>query len=360
MKFRLSSFNLENLFSRAKIFNFEDHAKVSALLAKVDELDALLKQTAYSPADKTAILALEKSLRPYIVIRVDMGKLFTGKGAPSKVVAAGKKDWSGTIEFKRADVNEMARESTIRAIKAVKADVMCVVEVENRIMLEDFNRKGLGTGAKGRFDEAMCIDGNDRRGIDVGLLSRFPIRSIRPHIYDGTTKSRTFSRDCPEMHLDLGNGRTLHVLCNHFVSKMNGDPPQSQARRQRQAQAVADILSTYDLKNDLVVVAGDLNDTPDSTPLAPLLGLPDLHDVLELQFGSTMSDRWTYKYKNELNQIDYLLVSKPLKDAFQQAGIERRGIHGINAVTGETPFPSVTSWTTAASDHGAIWADFDL
>jgi endonuclease/exonuclease/phosphatase family metal-dependent hydrolase len=360
MKLRIASFNLENLFSRVRVFNFEDHTKVSALLAKIEELDGLLKQSSYGPADRKQILALEKYLRPYITIRVDMGKLFTGLGAPAKVVAAGKSDWSGEIEFKRAEVNEMARESTIRTIKAVKADVMCVVEVENRLMLEEFNRKGLGTGAKGRFDEAMCIDGNDKRGIDVGLLSRFPIRSVRPHIYDGTTKSRTFSRDCPEMDLDLGNGRVLHVLSNHFVSKMNGDKPESKARRKRQAQAVADILSGYDLDNDLVVVAGDLNDTPDSAPLAPLLRLPGLHDVLELQFGADMSQRWTYKYKNELNQIDYLLVSKPLKEAFVAAGIERRGIHGIQSVTGEAPFPSVTSWTTAASDHGAVWADFAL
>ena len=185
---------------------------------------------------------MEKELKDYIIIREDMGKLFIGKGAGRRVDAAGKKDWSGAIEFKRAEVNEMARESTIRVIKEVKADVMCVVEVENRLILDAFNWDGLGTGVKGRFDEAMCIDGNDKRGIDVGLLSRFPIRSVRPHIYDGTRKSRTFSRDCPELELELPDGRPLYVLCNHFVSKMNGDPPKSKARRERQAAAVAEIL----------------------------------------------------------------------------------------------------------------------
>jgi hypothetical protein len=73
-----------------------------------------------------------------------------------------------------------------------------------------------------------------------------------------------------------------------------------------------------------------------------------------------MTDRWTYKYRNELNQIDYLLVSTPLKDALVDAGIERRGIHEIEKVTGEIPFSSVTHWTTAASDHGAVWADFKV
>ena len=94
--------------------------------------------------------------------------------------------------------------------------------------------------------------------------------------------------------------------------------------------------------------------------MQPLLGLSHLHDVLELQFGADWKSRWTYKYKKELNQIDYLLVSDPLRDVFESAGVERRGIHEIDKVTGEIPFPTVTSWTSAASDHGAVWADFDL
>ncbi len=357
IKFRVASFNLENLFSRAKILNFEDHNTTKVLLEQVKELDSFLKKKVYSQADKAQMVVLEKDLRPYIEIRVDMGKLFAGKGT-KQVVATGKRDWSGAIEFKRAEVSELARKSTVSAIRAVKADVMCVVEVENRLMLEDFNRDGLASS--GKFAEVMCIDGNDKRGIDVGLMSDFPIRSVRPHIYDKNGISRTFSRDCPEMETQLPDGTSLHILCNHFISKMNGDPPASKNRRTRQAKAVADILARYDLRKDLVVVAGDLNDTPESSAMAPLLGVPDLFDVLELQFGQNMDQRWTYKYRKELNQIDYVLVSKPLKDAFVAAGIERRGIPDIQSVTGETPFPTVKGWTTAASDHGAVWADFSL
>lgn len=358
ISFRAASFNLENLFSRAKILNHEDHRETSRLLDLVKELSALLKKDAYTDADRADILRLEKDLAAYITIRVDMGKLFTGTGAGKRVTARGKDDWAGIIDFKREKVSELARASTISAIKAVKADVMAVVEAENRIILHEFNSQGLGTR---KFGEVMCIDGNDQRGIDVGLLSNFPVTAIRPHIYDGTARSRTFSRDCPEMDLALPDGRVLHILVNHFISKMNGDPPASRNRRERQATAVADILDSYDLENDLVIVAGDLNDTPDSAPLAPLLRKRHLHDVLELKYGADMNERWTYKYRAELNQIDYLLVSKPLKDAFQDAGIERRGIPGIaDVIPGIVPFPTVTSWRTAASDHGAIWADFTL
>lgn len=357
IKFRAASFNVENLFSRAKILNFEDHAKASQLLKMVDELNILLRQAVYTDADKQEILRLSTELNDYIVIREDMGKLFVNKGAARRVGAAGKGDWSGVIEFKRAEVKELARKSTAAVFKQVKADVMCVVEAENRPMLVDYNTNGLGPA---KFDQVMCIDGNDKRGIDVGLLSKFPLRGMRTNIYDGTITSRIFSRDCLELDLELPDGRMLHVLCNHFVSKMNGDPPSSRKRRLHQAQRVAEILGGYDLDRDLVIVAGDLNDTPDSPAMKPLTRLAGLHDVLEWKFGNSMKDRWTYKYRSELNQIDYLLVSTPLKKALVDVGIERRGIHEIEKVTGEKPFSSVTHWTTAASDHGAVWADFSV
>lgn len=358
IRFRIATFNVENLFSRAKILNLEDHAQASELLKQVDELNILLRRTNYTSDDKARILSLTQELKDYIEIREDMGKLFTGTGANKRVGASGKGDWSGAIEFKRAEIKELARRSTVQVFRAVKADIVCVVEAENRLLLSDFNSNGLTTT---KFDQVMCIDGNDKRGIDVGLLSRFPISNIRPHIYDGTARSRIFSRDCPEYRVDLPDGRKLHVLCNHFVSKMRGDPPASRNRRKAQAAQVAKILESYDLNTDLVIVAGDMNDTPDSEPMSPLLEVSGLHDVLEWKFGDEMSQRWTYKYRDELNQIDYLLVSTPLKNALKNAGVERRGIHQIDEVIeGLSAFPTVTHWTTAASDHGAVWADFEV
>jgi predicted extracellular nuclease len=86
-----------------------------------------------------------------------------------------------------------------------------------------------------------------------------------------------------------------------------------------------------------------------------------LHDVLKLQFPNK-ADRWTYHYAGNNDQIDYILVSTPLKNLFQQAGVERRGMHDLAAKSNgaETSFPEVTSPANAASDHGAVWADFNL
>jgi endonuclease/exonuclease/phosphatase family metal-dependent hydrolase len=352
--FRAATFNMENLFSRAKVLNLDDKSVTSAILDDVAKLEKLLGKTTYSPADKTEILSLTKSLGKYIEIREDKGKLFSGTGANQKVSASGSEAWDGTVEFKRADISEMARESTGEVVKAVKADVLCTVEVESRGILQDFNSQALGSK---KFKYPMLIDGNDPRGIDVGLLSRFEIAGLRTHIFDRDQTGVVFSRDCLQTELKLPDGRSLHILCNHLKSQGYGSPASNDAKRKRQAARIAQILSRYNLATDLVIVAGDMNDDPSSAALQPMLSVNNLFDVLELKFGNNAQNRWTYKYSNQLNQIDFLLASKPLKNGFQDAGIERRGMFGV---AGVTPFPSVTSKTTSASDHAAVWAEFTV
>ena len=49
------------------------------------------------------------------------------------------------------------------------------------------------------------------------------------------------------------------------------------------------------------------------------------------------------------------------------AGVERRSIYDLNQLTAanravdvETEHSTVTHWTNAASDHGAVWVDLDI
>ena len=149
------------------------------------------------------------------------------------------------------------------------------------------------------------------------------------------------------------------MLLNHFKSKGYGAQSTSDDKRKRQADRVVEILQGYDLKKDLVIVCGDFNDTPDSNPLKSLLSVSDLHDVLRATF-SNPADRWTYHYKKN-EQIDYMLVSKPLRDGLQTAGVERRGIFDVDKYTNAAihAFNSVKQSKDSA-DHGALWADFTI
>lgn len=357
-KLRIATFNVENLFSRARPLALADRKKAEKILTQITRLNSLIDQDIYSAEDKKEIVQLAKDLSYYIEIREDRGKLFTGKGDKMRVTAAGKDKWDGEIAFRRKSFDEFERKSTTDVITAVGADVQCVVEAEDRPTLEKFNTQTMSKAE--RFKYVMLIDGNDPRGIDVGLYSQHPINTLTSHVYDRDSKGTIFSRDCLEAQVSLPGGKTLHVLCNHLKSKGYGSQVANDAKRKRQAGQVASILKGYDLRKQLVVVLGDFNDTPDSKALGPLLGISDLHDVLEAKFGTDMSKRWTYKYRSQKDQIDFILVSTALLAAMKDAGVERRGLYGIKDITGEDPFKSVTSPSTAASDHCAVWADFQI
>jgi hypothetical protein len=62
-------------------------------------------------------------------------------------------------------------------IADVNADVLAVVEAEDRPALVRFNRDVLPTATRNgaaapTYRHVMLVDGNDNRGIDVGLFTR--------------------------------------------------------------------------------------------------------------------------------------------------------------------------------------------
>jgi predicted extracellular nuclease len=358
MYFKIGTFNVENLFGRAKLLNFKNHEVGEKKLKELKQLKSELKKSTY---DKTKTFNLYNKLKKYIKIEEDRGKLF--KREKFKIVgikADGVKDWDGHIVLKRDEFKDIARRNTAKVIRRINADIMCLIEVENRPVLKSFNSQLLYSK---KYPYNMLIDGNDNRGIDVSLLSRFKIGAIYTHIFDRKGKSKVFSRDCLEVQILLPNGNHLWVLINHLKSKGWGKKTKNDARRTLQADKIVDLLKKYNLKKDLVVVLGDFNDIPTRKPLKNLINLPHLYDVLDLQFPNNTDARWTYHY-NKNEQIDYILISKPLKDKFNQAAVERRGIYDVHKYTGG----SIKAWSSvqknghiaAASDHGAVWADFNF
>ncbi len=359
MKLKIACMNVENLFARAKVLNLANEIEIDKYLAQIATLQKLIQKEKYTEADKKAIVKTYLALTDFISIQEDRGKLFKKHHYKiTGVVASGRDDWDGQVVFKAESFSEMTRENTAKVIRAIRPDIMGVIEAEDLPTLRRF-KTNLLSGIK--LPHTMLIDGTDPRGIDVGIYSRFPITNIITHIYDKVGASPIFSRDCPEYTIDV-EGTPVHVLVNHLKSKGYGDTKSNDAKRKKQASYIATtILKKYNLAKDYVVIVGDLNDTPRSKPLEPLLSTKNLFDVLELQFKDAMQERWTYHYKS-FEQIDYILVSKPFRNAFVEAGVERRGIFQLSKLTkdNEKEFNTVTSWRNAASDHGAVWATFEI
>ena len=363
---RIATYNLNNLFERARLMQLEGFSGEGAkILADVQQLTGLLESDSYAdPVGAEIIKLLEKyefhkrnAPHPWFFINEVRGSLYIVKQDESgvKLAAKGRKGWVGWIELVRVPVNETSTDNTARVLKAVNADINCLVEVDSRLTLDRFNQTILKK-IRPAYAHNMLIDGNDPRGIDVGIMTNFELRSIRTHI-DDTYKAgngkvvKAFSRDCAEYEVMLAADKPLWLLCNHFKSK-SGNPKSNDARRTKQADRVQAILGRFDLTKELIVVAGDFNDTPTSKPLKKLLATANLFDVLTSPKFS--GPRWTFD--NGKDQFDYLLVSKPLFEQITAVGIERRGIFRVDT----TPFPEVTNKITQASDHAAVWADFNL
>ena len=106
---------------------------------------------------------------------------------------------------------------------------------------------------------------------------------MRSHVDDREPDHEPlFSRDCAEYEVTVPGGEPILVMVNHFKSKGYGRQADNDARRRAQATRVAAI---YDARRaegaTRIAVMGDLNDTPDSAPLQPLLAGTDLRDVSE-------------------------------------------------------------------------------
>ena len=308
---KIASFNVENMFRRAVVLDQENQQDAKPILEAYTAMTELLQQPAYSDADKRRILELLEKLEllswkgkggakkasfsedsKWVWLRKVRGKLVSvHKDGTIEVVANGRGDWIGWLELKRKEVNEQATRNTAAVIADMDPDILAVVEAEDRPALVRFNEAllKLDQGEDKTFDHVMLIDGNDERGIDVGLFAKddFPVASMRSHVDDlGPGGTPVFSRDCPEFEFKVGKDKLL-LLVNHFKSKRFGMGSDADTRREAQAERVATIYN--DRKKEgwkYIVVAGDLNDRPDSKPLAPLIKKPTSRMPASFRIGT--------------------------------------------------------------------------
>jgi len=367
---RLASYNVENLFLRARALNQDTFAEGKVILEAHAEINRIIGKDQYTAADKTKILSLLNTLglknsdeSKFAILRQNRGHLVKRPAnGPVQIVANKRSDWIGWVDLTVEAVNELSVRNTARVITELNPDVIGIVEAESRPALTRFCNDVMPAAGGSPYDHVMLIDGNDERGIDVGLMTRtnFDIVSIVSHVDDRDNVGTIFSRDCAHFNVRTANGNTLVVLMNHFKSKGFGSQASSNARRKRQSERVAAIYNELRQQHSFIAVLGDLNDTPDSDPISPLFDDTDLREVADVAGFDDGGRPGTFKNGTASNKIDYILLSPDLFAKATAGGIFRLGVWGGVNGTLFPHFDTITREVEAASDHAAIFVELNI
>lgn len=369
---RLASFNVENMFARPKAMSRVVAEQSPAVLAAHARFNELVGYEVYDDGVKAELVEhlatmglLRADRSTYAVLRKIRGRFVVRRrNGATEIVASGRAAWIGWAELTTEPIDELATLHIAMVMRDVGAQVLGVVEAESRDLLVAFSDSVLREVGWSPYDQVMLIDGNDDRGINVGLLARdhHPVTDIRSHVDDTDAAGRIFSRDCAEYHVDAA-GHRLVVLVNHLKSKgygSRGDPLGSQ-RRFRQAARIALIYNRLTEEGvEHIAVIGDLNDTADSNALSPIFERTPLRDISEHPEFDWGPRKGTWRGENEKSKIDYVLLSPALFARATGGGVFRKGVwRGPRTKNRWDVYDSMTSEVEAASDHAAIYADID-
>ncbi len=257
-------------------------------------------------------------------------------------------------------------------MRSSDVDILGLQEVESLPALREFIKGHVGPAYK--LNGVISLESNDPRGIDLGVVSKFPLGRVISHRFRQHEKRQVFSRDCVQaevLYPDHGDVLVTLFVC-HLKSKYSkyepGTPPyaddqqKSLEKRQRQvAHTIEIVQACQDVDHDRFVVLGDMNDTPDSPALRDFLR-PDnplkLYNALaSISQDDTAPDssqrrprdthKWTRYLENgtrhtTYSQLDYILLSSALAQGFTgSAKVEQRRY-------------------TGGSDHYLCWVELDL
>lgn len=224
-------------------------------------------------------------------------------------------------------------EGIASALRSIDADIVVLQEVENDAALTPVLDE-LGEG----WEHYVAETGPGT--VDVAFVSRFPILDVRSHRArvlrrpDGSQTS--FTRDFVELHFDV-EGSVAIVFGAHFKSQADDDDGRRLAEGGVAGEIVAEVASEN--PDALVVLGGDLNDTPGSDTLRALERSGTMHRVAE-----DLANDGTYRYRGDLRAIDHLYLASTEAGAYTPRSAEVEG--GANGLAG--------------SDHSALVADFVL
>lgn len=236
-------------------------------------------------------------------------------------------------------------EALAKTIRSLDADVLALEEVENRGYLERFIEVFLSDMG---YEHVVVFEGNDRRGIDVALVSRLPIGPVESnrHVsFEGPYgKPIRFARDVLEVTIEPANAPSFKTWVVHLQSNSQGRDYAEPIRvaEARQLRRMLDEELQRD-PNARIVLTGDFNDTPESETMKTVIGEgPGKMWSAASDHQGALPD--TFNQGRFQSMIDFVLCTPAMAKAY---------VDGSFHVLPGSP-------ETSGSDHNPVVVEFDL
>ena len=241
------------------------------------------------------------------------------------------------------------RNALAKVIIDLEADAIAFQEVQNEHVLADLFRDKINPKLEKpkRFTAFICHPSHDPRGINVALATRFAVNGSMDfkerEFGDLDEKAKKFSRDLLGVDMNATPSYRFMFFVAHLKSKMGGET--STYKRCLEAEEIRKILDkptfggTPFITQD-ILVAGDMNDDPDTETITILRGEEPnvLKDLLaDVDPNHTYPTHTRYKK----TRLDYIFASATI----QITDVE---IHRENPAAAE------------ASDHYPVSATVDV
>ncbi|MBN2546839.1 MAG: hypothetical protein JXB50_13650 [Spirochaetes bacterium] len=222
-------------------------------------------------------------------------------------------------------------------LRKINADIAGIAEIENIEILKEL-------AYESGYPFYYLIEGNDPRGIDIALISKWEI-DYKTHKDQPTPYKENFyykfSRDCPEGSFYF-NGEKIFLLLNHLKANYKEDSI-SNKKRTAQIKGILDIISVIYKNNNNkpnIIVMGDLN----SLRYTDQLNILEKSGLIILNYLYPEEKIYTIKINNKKRDIDYFIMNKPLFDKIKIKKLQSYNKDDFNKI----------------SDHYPICLEFDF
>jgi endonuclease/exonuclease/phosphatase family metal-dependent hydrolase len=335
---RLATFNIENLLQR---FNFYAYGQVT--------VERVLRLVGEEPE--------EANLDEYMMLRKS---LYLG-------------------------LSDDSRQMCAQAIRDTRADVVCLQEVDNKTILNDFHDRYIKKSTGINYGWRRLIEGNDNRGIDVAVMAkdRITVKSHAEHTFEQfdlfnddladyglNPGDRIFRRDSLEVNLKVDDKPLTLFVC-HLKSMSNGRDETIPVRKAETKAVIRIITEKFgnDTANSDWLILGDLNDYTHQNGIAVAdSGLTPLFEndfSFNLVKNLPVEKRWTQFYPagQSIQQLDYILVSPAIqqKNPNVKPDIIRSGQpFRVPGIENEIRYPRVGFDRPKASDHCPVAVEIEF